>query len=361
MRGTRMQKKILVAMSGGVDSSVCAYLLQQMNYDCRGVMMTLFSKQDPCFQCKNTSTEADAEDAGLVAKRLGIPFSLIDLSDTFRANVIDYFTDTYLAGGTPNPCVQCNKTMKFGALLNYAKTVGCEYLATGHYARVKKSQDGRFLLLRAKDLSKDQSYVLWQLSQEQLSHILFPLGEMSKAEVRDIAHAVALSTASRSDSQDICFIPDGDYVSFIERYRAPKILCGKFIDKEGNILGEHKGALRYTVGQRKGLGIAFGKPTYVCSKNVAENTVTLGSNDDLFSKKLSAHSINLIATERLSSPMRIEAKIRYSASPAAATVEQTSESTFSLTFDEAQRAITPGQSVVLYDGDCVIGGGIIES
>jgi tRNA-specific 2-thiouridylase len=283
----------------------------------------------------------------------------MDFSADFRENVVDYFIQTYVNGATPNPCVQCNKTMKFGKLFESGKILGCETIATGHYARTQKS-GSRTLLLRAKDPSKDQSYVLWQLSQEQLSASRFPLGEMSKEEVRAIALENDFCNATRRDSQDICFVPDGDYVSFICRNTKKTFPAGNFVDANGNILGKHQGLIRYTVGQRKGLGIAFGKPTYVCKKDIATNAVVLGDNEQLFSRELTATDVNLIATDRLDSPIRVQAKVRYSARPAWATAEQTDDHKLRLVFDEAQRAISPGQSVVLYDGDVVIGGGIIQ-
>ena len=352
-------KTVLVAMSGGVDSSVCGLLLRDAGYDCRGVMMRLFSPDDilSSAPCADKNAEADA---ARVAEALGFPFSVHDFSGEFRREVIDYFIHTYEMGGTPNPCVQCNKTMKFGKLAELATAKNCDMIATGHYARVTRDANGRSLLTCATDKSKDQTYVLWQLSQEQLSRTLLPLGELTKAEVREIAESHGLCNAQRKDSQDICFIPDGDYAAFIEHvtHKTPK--AGNFVDLEGHVLGRHKGAIHYTIGQRKGLGIALGAPAYVCSKDMQKNTVTLGRNEDLFRDTLVAHEINLIATDRLTAPIRAEAKIRYSAQPAPCTVEQTDNDTLTVRFDTPQRAITGGQSLVLYDGDTVIGGGIIE-
>ncbi len=343
-----MAEKILVAMSGGVDSSVCAHLLREAGYDCIGATMHLHDA---------TNTD-EAEDARRIAESLGMPFEILDFSEEFGRHVIDYFIQTYREGGTPNPCVECNRTMKFGCLLNAATALGCAKLATGHYARVEQVGD-RYLLKKAVDPTKDQSYVLWSLSQEQLSRVVFPLGDLTKEEARRIALENGFCNAARRDSQDICFIPDGDYVAFIERTTGETFPAGKFLDVTGKVLGEHQGLLRYTIGQRKGLGIAFGKPTYVCKKNAKDNTITLGSNEELFTHELTAHAVNLIACDRIDAPMRVEAKARYTAKASWATVEQTGEDEIRVVFDEAQRAISAGQSVVLYDGDTVIGGGTI--
>lgn len=352
--------KVLVAMSGGVDSAVCAHLIRQ-DHDALGVTMKLHDESDNLIYGENSCcSNKDIEDAKSVCELIGIPHEVHDFGASFKKYVIADFINCYKCGATPNPCVVCNRRIKFEELLKIALDRGYDAIATGHYARIEKSENGRYLLKKAIDLTKDQSYVLYSLTQHQLSHTLFPLGEMTKAEARDLAESIGFVNAKKHDSQDICFIPDGDYVSFIERTTNESFEGGDFIDLQGKILGKHDGIIKYTIGQRKGLGIALGEPMYVCSKNLESNTITLGRNSDLFSDTLIAKEINLISCESIPSPIKIKAKIRYNQKEQPATVEQLDSDTIRVVFDEPQRAITRGQSVVLYDGDIVIGGGIIQ-
>lgn len=352
--------KILIAMSGGVDSAVSALILSSGN-EALGVTMKLHGETDGIVYGENSCcSDQDIADARSVCERLGISHEVHDFGAAFRNCVIADFIESYKSGRTPNPCVVCNRQIKFKALMDLALSRGFDAIATGHYARIERREDGRYLLKKAADLSKDQSYVLYSLTQEQLAHTLFPLGEMTKAEARRIAESAGLVNARKHDSQDICFIPDGDYVNFIKKATGESFERGKFIDTDGNILGEHEGIIKYTVGQRKGLGLALGEPMYVLSKSVEDNTVTLARNSELFSSELTARSINLISCDAIAEPIRIKAKIRYNQKEQPATAVQISEDRIRVIFDEPQRAITAGQSVVLYDGDTVVGGGIIE-
>ena len=338
-------KKALVAMSAGVDSSVALSLMQQMGYECQGVTMRLLANSD------DSITDAKA-----VAERLKVEFTVAEMVDTFRETIIAEFVKAYEDGMTPNPCVLCNKVLKFGELLKIADQNNCDILVTGHYARVECA-DGKYLLKKAKDPAKDQSYFLYALTQEQLSRVYFPLGEYTKPQIRELAERLGLTNANRKDSQDICFVPDGNYAKVITEYANKSYPNGKFIDLKGNVLGEHSGIIKYTVGQRKGLGIALGKPMYVCAKSVKENTVTLCDDDELFSRSLKANNFNWIV-EPKTDTLRCKARIRYRHLEQDATVKISAD-TVTVVFDEPQRAITPGQSVVLYDGDTVLGGGII--
>lgn len=336
-------------MSGGVDSSVAAFLIKDGGDECAGAIMRLLAQ----------SAEEDA--ARSVAERLGIPFHVFPLKCEFRENVIKPFIDAYRAGLTPNPCVDCNRSMKFGKFLELARGLGMSHIATGHYAVVEcDAASGRWLLRRGADLKKDQSYVLWTLTQEQLSRTLLPLGSLSKEEAREIAEAQGFFNAHKKESQDICFVPDGDYAAFIRETTGRADEPGKFVDESGRVIGGHKGLIHYTIGQRRGLGLSLREPLYVRAKNAADNTVALCPESGLYSKTLTASRANFITAEKLNRPARVRAKIRYRAPERPATVEQLSEDKIRIEFDEPQRAITPGQSVVLYDGDYVVGGGVID-
>ena len=353
--------QVCVAMSGGVDSSVAAVLLQEQGYELSGVNLRMFHNEDLGESSEKTCCSlADAEDAALVARRMGFPFYVFDFSQVFRDTVIRDFVDEYQAGRTPNPCAVCNREVKFGELLRRVQALGSDYLATGHYARVERDpSSGRFLLRRAADRSKDQTYFLYMLTQEQLAHTLFPLGGLCKAEVRRIAEVHGLVNARKHDSQDICFVPNGKYADFIERTAGQASPAGLFLDQEGKILGQHKGLIRYTRGQHKGLGLSTEEPLYVLEKDVASNTIRLGPDSALWTRELTAEQVNLIAVPVLTEPMRVTAKTRYSQREAAATAEALPGGRIRVIFDEPQRAITPGQAVVLYDGGYVVGGGII--
>ena len=348
------KKKVLVAMSGGVDSSAAAALLVQQGYDCDGAMLKLAPNEDS--RCCSAD---DAEDARQAATRLGMRFYVFNETDRFRRCVMDRFTAEYAAGRTPNPCIDCNRELKFGALLDRALTLGYDYIATGHYARVAyDAESGRYRLLRGAERRKDQSYVLYQLTQHQLAHLLLPVGDYDKPAIRDKAREAGLDNADKGDSQDICFVPDGDYARFMEDFTGKHYPAGDFLDVGGRKVGTHSGAVRYTIGQRKGLGLAMGAPVYVCAKDMQANTVTVGPESELFDTIVYANEVNWIAIPELTGPLRVTARTRYHQTEQAATVYP-AECGFRLEFDQPQRAPTPGQAVVLYQGDTVLGGGTI--
>ena len=342
-----MEKRILLALSGGVDSTAAALLLQRSGYICDGAMLELHEGTDPA-------------DARAAAEKLHMGFHLFDEWEAFRREVMDAFVAAYCAGLTPNPCLLCNRALKFGTFLDRALAMGYDYIATGHYARVLRSEStGLYELHRAADRSKDQTYVLYQLTQRQLSHLLLPAGDYEKGTLRAMAEGAGLLNAQKKDSQDICFIPDGDYVRFLEE-NGVTLRPGDFVDKNGAVLGQHRGLPCYTTGQGKGLGIALGRHVYVLSKNAADNTVTLGDNEDLFRTELTAHSVCWISGTVPEGAVTCTAKTRYSQKECEALALPLPGGRLRVTFAQPQRAITAGQAVVLYDGDRVLGGGTIE-
>ena len=346
------KQKALIGMSGGVDSSVAAALILRQGFECAGGTMRLHD-----FRCGGAD---DAMDARAVADKLGIPHHIFSFQPEFEQHVIRHFVSAYEEGLTPNPCIQCNAHLKFGAMLDKALEMGFDYVVSGHYAQVRQDPEtGRYLLYKAKDCSKDQTYFLACLNQHQLAHILFPLGGLSKTEVREIAEKAGLVTARKRDSQDICFVPDGDYAAFLRQYTGKVYPEGNYLDLKGKVVGRHKGAVCYTRGQRKGLGLAMGAPVYVCKKDMQDNTVTVGPNEALFSSVLRAKDWNWFPFPALTQPQKVTAKIRHSRQELAATVYPEENGYARVEFETPQRAITPGQAVVLYEGDYVVGGGTI--
>jgi tRNA-uridine 2-sulfurtransferase len=349
-----MSEKAIIAMSGGVDSSVAAALMLERGFKCVGITLKLYNGESRC------CSFADVNDARNAAFSLGMDHYVLNFTEEFDKQVIRHFIETYEQGATPNPCIECNRSIKFNLLLLRALQLDFDLLVTGHYARVTQdTASGRYLLQKALDEKKDQSYVLYCLTQQQLQRARFPLGELTKNEVRRIAAEKKLGNAAKSESQDICFVPDGNYGNFIEKYTGKKYSHGNIIDLEGKTIGSHNGIIRYTIGQRRGLGVAANVPVYVTAKSAADNTVTLGPDAALFSKSLTANNINLIACANFKKPMRVMVKTRYLQTAQGAVAEQTGEDTLHIEFDNPQRAITPGQAAVMYDGDIVVGGGTI--
>ena len=355
------ENKAVIAMSGGVDSSVTALLMQEAGYNCVGVTMGLFAHDGNELNIESTCcSEQDVKDAKACCANLGMEHYTFNFANRFNKEVIARFIKAYANGCTPNPCVDCNRHLKFGELFAKAQELGCNYVATGHYVRVRYDEaKGRYLLLKGLDPLKDQSYVLYSLTQEQLAHAKFPLGEYTKPKVRELAEKHGFINAHKHDSQDICFVQDGKYAEFIEMHSGKKFPAGNFVDTTGKVLGRHKGIIHYTVGQRKGLGLALPQPMYVKEINVKKNEVVLSTNAELFGTHVEAKDINLIDCDKITEQRRLKARIRYHHVEQWATVVQLDEDTLIVDFDEPQRAITRGQSLVLYDGDVVVGGGTI--
>lgn len=356
-----MKKKVAVGMSGGVDSSVAAYLLKEQGYDVIGVTMQIWQDEDTFTQAENGGCcgLSAVDDARRVADMLGIPYYVLNFKREFKQRVIDYFMDEYMHARTPNPCIACNRYVKWEALLNRAMELGCDYIATGHYARVLQLDNGRFALRKSATASKDQTYALYNLTQEQLSRTLMPVGEYEKDEVREIAAKIGLLVANKPDSQEICFIPDHDYAGYIERETGKNFEKGNFVDLDGNVLGKHNGIIHYTIGQRKGLGLSLGRPAFVVDIKPDTNEVVIGTNEDTFCDALLANRINNMSVEEIKDGMEVTAKIRYSHKGATCRLERIEQDLVRCQFLEPVRAITPGQAVVFYDDDIVVGGATI--
>lgn len=356
--------KVVVGMSGGVDSSVAAYLLKKQGYDVIGVTMQIWQDEEVTTQAENEGCcgLSAVDDARKVARDLDIPYYVMNFKEEFKENVMDYFVEEYLQGRTPNPCIACNRYVKWESLLTRSLEIGADYIATGHYARVTQLDNGRYSLRMSATAAKDQTYALYNLTQEQLSRTLMPVGEYTKEEVREIALEMNLAVANKPDSQEICFIPDNDYASFIDSVagdRVPK--AGNFVTAEGTILGKHKGIIHYTIGQRRGLNLALGYPVFVTEIRLSTNEVVIGENNDVFSSVLVCNNINYMLMEELDKSRKVLAKIRYSHKGSLCLIEKIGDDLIKCTFDQPVRAVTPGQAVVFYEDEYVLGGGTIIS
>ena len=357
-----MKKKVVVGMSGGVDSSVAAYLLKEQGYEVIGITMRMAPNDPDEIENEGGCCGLSAvEDARRVCAKLDIPFYVMNFKKSFKEKVIDNFIDEYMQGRTPNPCVQCNKHLKFDELLNKARGIGAEYIATGHYAKIEQNADGRYELIKSDDDKKDQTYMLYNFTQDQLSHTLMPCGSYTKDKIREIAKEIGLAVHNKKDSEEICFVPDNNHGRFIEKNSTKKVKPGNFVDENGNILGRHKGIVYYTIGQRKGLGLALGRPVFVTRIDAKKNEVVIGREEEIFQDELIAKDVNFIPFDKLTDELECTAKVRYSGKPAEATIYPMEYGKVRVKFKDKQRAITKGQSVVFYDGNRVLGGGIIQA